>query len=193
MSSNQLSDSGPTALLEGHMPLAGQIASRMKRRYNWVPLEDLYSYALLGLTKAANAFDPDRRVPFRNYASEKAMFWAIDEMRKDGILRRSSAKALPKTISFGQGSDRDEQRGDIEMPCADADRAHHRLEARDLIAAMFRQLREKERHLLSMYYADEMTFREIAEVLGVSESSVCLKHKAVIGRLRQYVSAQGLA
>ena len=36
-----------------------------------------------------------------------------------------------------------------------------------------------------MYYADGLTFREIGEVMEISEASVCLRHKAILGRLRR--------
>ena len=79
---------GP-ALAKDHIGLAGEISARLQRRYNWLAPDDVYSYALLGLTIAADAYDPERNVPFVQFAARKAMFWAIDEMRKDRLLRRT--------------------------------------------------------------------------------------------------------
>ena len=54
-------------------------------------------------------------------------------------------------------------------------------------------LGDSDRRLMLMYYADGMTFREVAEVFGVSESAVCLRHKAILGRLRKIAASRGLA
>ena len=177
----------PNRLAEENMPLARQIAARLRRRYTWVPMEDLYSYALMGLTLAANAFDPDRGVPFPNYASQKGMFWAIDEMRKDGVVRRKSSKSVPRLLPFtdlGKAADPDD--GWIpQVEDSFAEASHGRMEARELCATLISRLQSQDRKLLIMYYADHFTFREIAKVFKISESSVCLRHKALLNKLQR--------
>ena len=44
-----------------------------------------------------------------------------------------------------------------------------------------------------MYYSKHMTFREIAQVFEISESSVCLRHKALIRRLRRLATVMRVA
>ena len=171
-------------LISEHMPLASQIAARMKRRYSWVNMEDLYSYSLLGLTMAANAYEPHRGVPFANFASQKAMFWAIDEMRKDGILRRRNAKTTPRFISINDTPSDSDQIG-LDVPDDSSAEQRHELEARDLCATMLDHLRSQDRQLLTMYYGQQLTFKEIARIFSISESSVCLRHKALIKKLRK--------
>lgn len=182
-------------LLDEHMPIARQIASRLKRRYTWVQMDDLYSYALLGLTMSANAYDPDRGVPFPNFASQKGMFWAIDQMRKDGVLRRRSSANMPRVLPFSEAAGHvdvdDGWTPDISDQSADHDR--HQLESRDLCKALLKQLRSRDRQLLIMYYSQHMTFREIARVFEISESSVCLRHKALIRRLRRLATVMHVA
>lgn len=46
------------------------------------------------------------------------------------------------------------------------------------------QLPERERLLLSLYYQQELTMKEISKVMGVSESRVCQLHMQAILRLR---------
>ena len=174
----------PDSLIKEYLPLARQIAARMKRRYSWVNMEDLYSYSLLGLTMAANAWDPDRGVPFPNFASQKAMFWAIDEMRKDNILRRRSAKATPRFLSLNDTPSDCDQIG-LDVPDNHSSEGRHELEARDLCGALLDQLRLRDRNLLTMYYGQHLTFKEIAGVFSISESSVCLRHRALIKKLRK--------
>jgi RNA polymerase sigma factor for flagellar operon FliA len=177
----------PNGLLNDHMPLARQIAARLKRRYTWVQMDDLYSYSLLGLTMAANAWDSNRGVPFPNFASQKGMFWAIDEMRKDGVLRRRSSANMPRVLPFSEAAgNTDPSEGwTPEVMDAQAEDTKAKLEARDLCATLLKHLRAEDRQLLMMYYAQHMTFREIADVFGISESSVCLRHKALIRRLKR--------
>ena len=74
-----------------HMPIAERIASRLHHWYGWVDMDDLRSYAYLGLALAAKKYRADRGVPFGIFACRKGTFIAIDEMRKDGVLRRRQA------------------------------------------------------------------------------------------------------
>ncbi|MFP4106972.1 MAG: sigma-70 family RNA polymerase sigma factor [Phycisphaerae bacterium] len=171
-------------LVEDHVPMARQIAARLKRRYMWVNRDDLYSYALLGLTLTARLYDPERGVPFPQFAARKALFMAVDEMRKDGIVRRSNVKKLPHHISLNEPVTDD---GNTELDLADyrIDQQLEQMEAKDLCRALLKRLRSNDRRLMMMYYGDHMTFREIAEVMDISESSVCLRHKALLDKLKK--------
>ena len=53
-----------------------------------------------------------------------------------------------------------------------------------LLAAAVENLPERERILISLYYHDELTMKEISKVMGVSESRVCQLHMQAILRLR---------
>jgi RNA polymerase sigma factor FliA len=46
------------------------------------------------------------------------------------------------------------------------------------------RLPDRQKLLLALYYQDELTFREIGEVLGVTESRVCQIHTEAILHLR---------
>lgn len=52
------------------------------------------------------------------------------------------------------------------------------------LAAEVRQLGERQQLILSLYYRDELTFREIGEVLGVTESRICQIHTEAVLALR---------
>jgi RNA polymerase sigma factor for flagellar operon FliA len=45
-------------------------------------------------------------------------------------------------------------------------------------------LPEREQHVMSMYYEQDMNLKEIAAVLNVTESRVCQLHSQSIARLR---------
>ena len=54
---------------------------------------------------------------------------------------------------------------------------------RALVAAI-EGLPERERHIMGMYYEQDMNLKEIAAVLGITESRVCQLHSQSIARLR---------
>jgi RNA polymerase sigma factor for flagellar operon FliA len=179
-------------LLQGgqYLGIARAVATRLKRKYQWIPADDLYSYALFGLVQAANAYDPDRNVPFPAYASKKALYAAIDEMRKDHLLSRVGLNPRPDTVSLERlltGDQKDWQR----LCNKTARKSRSRLEARDWCATVLSQLSSRDRQILMLRYADDMTFREIGKVMGVSESTVCLRHNALIMRFRRLANKAG--
>ncbi len=59
-----------------------------------------------------------------------------------------------------------------------------RTELRRLLAEALEQLPERERHVLALYYEEELTMAEIGEVIGVSESRVSQLRSLALSRLR---------
>jgi RNA polymerase sigma factor for flagellar operon FliA len=57
-------------------------------------------------------------------------------------------------------------------------------EMRDLIARRMAELPEKEQLVLVLYYYEELTLKEIGEILDVTESRVCQIHTKAIMRLK---------
>jgi RNA polymerase sigma factor FliA len=68
----------------------------------------------------------------------------------------------------------------------DADpQTHFRLfELKEIIAKAIETLPEKERLMISLYYYEELTMKEIGEVLGITESRVSQIHSKAVFRLR---------
>lgn len=58
----------------------------------------------------------------------------------------------------------------------------HRL--RQALVDAIKTLPEREQHIMSMYYEADLNLKEIAAVLGVTESRVCQLHSQSIARLR---------
>lgn len=52
------------------------------------------------------------------------------------------------------------------------------------LVGAIKTLPEREQHIMSMYYEHDMNLKEIAAVLGVTESRVCQLHSQSIARLR---------
>jgi RNA polymerase sigma factor for flagellar operon FliA len=55
---------------------------------------------------------------------------------------------------------------------------------RDRVIAALRDLPPRDQTLLSLYYNEELSYREIGELLGVTESRVCQLHSRAVARLR---------
>jgi RNA polymerase sigma factor for flagellar operon FliA len=58
----------------------------------------------------------------------------------------------------------------------------------EALAAAIHALSERERILLSLYYEQELTMKEISLVLDVSESRVCQLHSRALMRLRAHLA-----
>jgi len=59
---------------------------------------------------------------------------------------------------------------------------NHRL--RKALVEAIKTLPEREQYIMSMYYEQDMNLKEIAAVLGITESRVCQLHSQSIARLR---------
>jgi RNA polymerase sigma factor for flagellar operon FliA len=58
-------------------------------------------------------------------------------------------------------------------------------ERKEILAQAVEKLTEREQLVLSLYYEEELTLREIAEVLGVTLSRVSQIHGQILGKLRR--------
>ena len=60
----------------------------------------------------------------------------------------------------------------------------HEVQKRDLWEYAIREFTEAEKLIITLYYYEEMTMREIGATLGISESRVCQMHSSIISRLK---------
>ena len=74
-----------------------------------------------------------------------------------------------------------------ESPADDFDRA----ELKKVLAEAIKTLTEKEQIVVSLYYYDELTLKEIGEVLSLTESRICQIHTAVLIKLKSRLDAYG--
>jgi len=63
----------------------------------------------------------------------------------------------------------------------------HQSEVRSILAGSIDDLPEKEKLVIVLYYYENLTLREIGEILDVSESRVCQIHTKVVSRLRTHL------
>lgn len=64
-----------------------------------------------------------------------------------------------------------------------------RKEMAERLAAAILKLPQKDRHVLLLYYEQDLTMKEIAKVLGVTESRVCQIHSSAVFRLSMMLGA----
>lgn len=57
-------------------------------------------------------------------------------------------------------------------------------EIKEILAKAIGELSEKEKQIISLYYYEELTLKEIGEVLGLTESRICQLHSSIILKLR---------
>lgn len=105
-----------------------------------------------------------------------------------GILRRAHG---PVTLRFQDFSERmhDEDGIDITECIADPD-ARTPLEILEVndrkrdLASLIDKLPEKERLVLSLYYWEEMTMKEIGKIMNLSEGRICQLHSQALIKLK---------
>jgi RNA polymerase sigma factor for flagellar operon FliA len=91
-------------------------------------------------------------------------------------------------LSLGGGEDASERAGGTRLDSLEDHREGGdplvEVQNRDLADLVWRTLTPKEREVVVLYYYEQITMREIGEVLGLSESRVCQIHSRVLRRLR---------
>lgn len=173
-------------LVEEHLPMARTITKRLGRRFYWVPKDDLYSYSLSGLTLAARAYQPERGLSFERFAATKATFLAVDAMRMENVIWRRGGGKRRRPVCVSQLSC--EQQDQAADPVEErSDTPAELLAKKDLLAGALGGLKERDRQLLLLRYSDGLTLKEIGQIQHLSESAICLRHKALIAHLRSQV------
>jgi RNA polymerase sigma factor for flagellar operon FliA len=162
-------------LILTYAPLVKYVAGKLG---SWLPPHveegDLISYGLLGLIGAIERFEPDREIKFETYAISRIRGAMIDELRSlDWVPRsvRNRAREIERAIAELE-SDGEVAR---ELPHG---------EMRQALAQAITRLPDRERLVVTLYYYEELTLREIGEVLSVTESRVSQLHTKAILRLR---------
>lgn len=82
---------------------------------------------------------------------------------------------------------------DADLPAADAELpedAAGRSEIRAAVRAAITQLPQRLQHVLSLYYVEDCTLREIGSILDVSESRVSQLHTEAVHRLRAAIGRE---
>lgn len=102
------------------------------------------------------------------------------------LLGKVQGTQLVYLEDMAGGSDGEDSFLDRHMLDSDSDPLellrNHRL--RQSLVEAIKHLPEREQYIMSMYYEQDMNLKEIAAVLGITESRVCQLHSQSIARLR---------
>jgi RNA polymerase sigma factor FliA len=89
-------------LIAEHVDMARRIALRVARRVpEWMSYDDLIASAMVGLTEAADRYDPHRGEPFPGFAEKRIRGAVLDELRRGDIMprrARQNARKVGQTI-----------------------------------------------------------------------------------------------
>ncbi len=157
------------------------------RDYDWMPRSirsktRSLETALVRLEGELGRVPSDDEVAAALDLDMEAYFALIDEVKVASILSLDQ----PITGSEGETTSLSEMLEDDEGENL-SDRVEW-LEAKEVAKRMISQLKQQERLIIALYYYEELTLREIGEVLGISESRVSQIHSRIIltlkGKLR---------
>ncbi len=124
----------------------------------------------------------------------KALGVSIDEYRRT-LLENGSGLTLRFGDFEGRGDGDGEQNflDNFPDPAAKDPLAVVESECRrEALARVIRELPEKEKLVLSLYYWDELTMKEIGKALGLTEGRVCQLHGQAIMRCKARLDREGV-
>lgn len=171
------------------LPLVERVAKRVARRLpRSVPLDDLVGAGSLGLIDAVKRFDPARAPSFSAYAELRIRGAILDHLRALDWLPRSMRASVKRGESDAAVIAIDDRAG----PGCDGFAANQpsaptmleQREVRERLSAAIAALPERTRRVLALYYVDELTLKEVGQVLGVTESRACQLHGEAVLRLK---------
>jgi len=172
-------------LVEHNLRLVVYIARRFEN--TGVHLEDLISIGTIGLMKAIDTYRLDRKIKLATYASRCIENEILMYIRK--TAREKSEVSLDEPINL-DGDGNELLLGDILG--TEEDVVFRPLEEAVDLAVLrqsLRQLPQRERELINMRYGlegcRELTQKEAAQKMGISQSYISRLEKRIIQRLKK--------
>lgn len=177
-------------LIEHNLRLVVYIAKRFEN--TGAGLEDLISIGTIGLIKAINTFRADKNIKLATYASRCIENEILMYIRKNAGQRAEVSIDEPLNTDWDGnelllsdilGSDEDGISSEIE-----------RMEERESIRRAVAGLEPREREIIELRYGmrggREMTQKEVADRLGISQSYISRLEKRIIARLKEELYAE---
>ena len=172
-------------LIEHNLRLVVYIARRFEN--TGVGIEDLISIGTIGLIKAVETYKPAKNIKLATYASRCIENEILMHLRKNANRRGEVSLDEPLNtdwdgnellLSDVLGTDGDS----IEKPIEDD-------VDRDLLFTAVSRLSPRERTIITMRFGldgrKERTQKEVADLLGISQSYISRLEKRIIDRLRK--------
>jgi len=172
-------------LIERNLRLVVYIARKFEN--TGLNIEDLVSIGTIGLIKAVNTFDPTKKIKLATYASRCIENEILMFLRRNNKLRSE--------VSFDEPLNVDWDGNELllsDVLGTESDTIYRNLEDevdRTLLRDALEKLTERERKIMELRFGltsgDEMTQKDVADLLGISQSYISRLEKRIIKRLRR--------
>ena len=175
-------------LIERNLRLVVYIARKFENTGIYV--EDLISIGTIGLIKAINTFDPDKNIKLATYASRCIENEILMYLRKNQNMRTEVSIDEPLNVDWDGnelllsdilGTENDVIYRNIEDEVD-----------RNLLGLAMDKLSSRERQIMELRFGlgtgHEKTQKEVADLLGISQSYISRLEKRIISRLKKEIS-----
>ncbi len=176
-------------LIEHNIRLVVYIARKFDN--TGLNIEDLISIGTIGLIKAVNTYKMDKNIKLATYASRCIENEILMHLRKSNKIRSEISIDEPLNVDWEGnelllsdilGTDSDIIGKDIEKNVE-----------KDLLVDAISKLSKRERHIVELRFAidkqdDEMTQKEVADLLGISQSYISRLEKKIISKLKKDIN-----
>lgn len=183
-------DDARRTLIEHNLRLVVYIAKRFEN--TGIGIEDLVSIGTIGLIKAINTFKSEKNIKLATYASRCIENEILMYIRKYSGTRAEISIDEPLNTDWDGnelllsdilGSEDDRISYEIEV-----------MEERMRIRRAVAELGEREREIIELRYGmngkKELTQKEVADKLGISQSYISRLEKKIISKLRAQIEAE---
>ena len=176
-------------LIEHNLRLVVYIAKKFDN--TGVGVEDLISIGTIGLIKAINTFNPGKNIKLATYASRCIENEILMYLRRNNKTKLEVSIDEPLNVDWDGnelllsdilGTDEDVIYRDIETDVE-----------RSLLGAAIDKLSGRERMIIELRFGlntangEEKTQKEVADMLGISQSYISRLEKKIMGRLRKEI------
>ena len=178
-------DSARELLITHNLRLVVYIARKFEN--SGVGIEDLISIGTIGLIKAVNTFCPSRNIKLATYSSRCIENEILMYLRKNSQMRNEMSIDEPLNVDWDGnelllsdilGSDPDIVNRGVEQEAE-----------RDLLLTCISHLSEREQLIMNLRFGiggnQEHTQKEVADLLGISQSYISRLEKNIIKRLKK--------
>jgi len=174
-------------LIERNLRLVVYIARKFENTK--VSIEDLISIGTIGLIKAVNTFDPDKKIKLATYASKCIENEILMYLRKTSKIKHEVSLDEPLNTDWDGNelllSDILGTEGDIIFQYLEdeIDKA--------LLSQAIEKLSNREKTIVELRFGIssgiEKTQKEVADLLGISQSYISRLEKRIIKRLKKEI------
>jgi RNA polymerase sporulation-specific sigma factor len=172
-------------LIERNLRLVVYIARKFEN--TGINIEDLVSIGTIGLVKAVNTFDPGKKIKLATYASR-----CIENEILMFLRRNSKVRA---EVSFDEPLNTDWDGNELllsDVLGTDDDIIYRNIEEevdRTILRDALNKLSDREREIMELRFglngSEEKTQKDVADLLGISQSYISRLEKRIIKRLRK--------